>query len=134
LVAGIVFFSGCATTKHRPPHGPIPAAASLEVVPGWKQQGLASWYGPGYNGKITASGVRYDPSAMTAAHRTLAFGSYVEVRNLKNNRILLVEITDRGPFIKDRIIDLSERAAKDLGIIGPGTVLVELRLMRKRGR
>jgi rare lipoprotein A len=129
LLVSTVVFSGCATT-HRP--STPPASAGLEPVPGWKERGVASWYGPGYKGKATASGIRYDPSAFTAAHRTLAFGSIVEVRNLQNNRVLLVEINDRGPFIKDRIIDLSERAAQDLGLIGPGTATVELRLMRRR--
>ena len=70
----------------------------------------ASWYGPGFHGKLTASGARYNMNALTAAHKTLPFGSKVEVTNLKNNKSVIVNINDRGPFIKGRVIDLSKKA------------------------
>ena len=122
-------FTGCATAPKR-----SFSSADYEVVPGSAQRGLASWYGPGYRGKPTASGEKFDPDDFTAAHRTLRFGTVVEVRNLKNNRTVLVEINDRGPFIKDRIIDLSEAAAKAIGMIGVGVTPVEVRPVRKRTR
>lgn len=90
-------------------------------------RGHASWYGPGFHGKRTANGERYDMDAMTAAHRTLTFGTLVEVTNLENGRKVVVRINDRGPFAKRRIIDLSREAARRIDMIGPGTALVELR-------
>ena len=90
------------------------------------QRGVASWYGPGFHGRATASGERYDMSAMTAAHPTLPFGTLVEVRNLENGAVARVRINDRGPFKKNRIIDLSHAAAHAIGMLGPGTAVVEL--------
>ncbi|AWT49972.1 septal ring lytic transglycosylase RlpA family protein [Psychrobacter sp. YP14] len=76
--------------------------------------GLASWYGPGFHGKRTASGAIYNMYAMTAAHKSLPFGSKVKVTNLKNNKSVVVKITDRGPFAPGRIIDLSKKANQSL--------------------
>lgn len=90
------------------------------------ENGLASWYGRPFHGRRTASGERYDRNEMTAAHRTLPFGSTVSVRCLENDRRVTVRITDRGPFIKGRIIDLSEAAARKLGMTHQGIVPVEL--------
>lgn len=90
------------------------------------ERGVASWYGPGFHGRFTASGERYDMRAMTAAHQDLPFGTIVEVRNLENGAVARVRINDRGPFKKHRILDLSKAAAEALGILGPGTALVEL--------
>ena len=84
------------------------------------QRGGASWYGPGFHGKRTASGERYDMNAMTAAHRTLPFGTWVRVYSLVNGREVDVRITDRGPFISSRVIDLSRGAAGALGMLGLG--------------
>ena len=84
------------------------------------QRGNASWYGPGFHGKRTASGERYNMNALTAAHRTLPFGTLVRVKSLVNGREVLVRITDRGPFIAGRILDLSRAAAADLGMLGVG--------------
>ena len=84
------------------------------------QRGGASWYGPGFHGKRTASGERYDMNAMTAAHRTLPFGTWVRVHSLINGREVDVRITDRGPFISSRVIDLSRGAAVALGMLGLG--------------
>lgn len=90
------------------------------------ERGVASWYGPGFHGRQTASGERYDMRAMTAAHPTLPFGTLVEVRNLENGAVARVRINDRGPFKRNRIIDLSHAAAEAIGMLGPGTALVEL--------
>lgn len=84
------------------------------------QRGGASWYGPGFHGRLTASGERYDMHALTAAHRTLPFGTLVRVHSLINGRKVDVRITDRGPFISSRVIDLSRAAAEELGMLGLG--------------
>ena len=101
------------------------------TVPDLVQRGIASWYGKKFHGKRTASGEIYNMYKRTAAHRTLPFGTYVLVRNLRNNKTTIVKINDRGPFIKKRIIDLSYRAAKDIGMIGPGTAPVEIVVLGK---
>jgi rare lipoprotein A len=96
--------------------------------PGSAEEGIASWYGgnDGFEGKPTASGEIYDGEHMTAAHRTLALGTVVKVENLDNGKTARLRINDRGPFIKGRIIDLSRRAAGELGVIGPGIASVRL--------
>lgn len=119
LLLGLIVLAGCASAGHRPSHnGP----SSLE-------RGVASWYGPGFDGRMTASGERYDMHALTAAHRTLPFGTVLEVRNLDNGLTTQVRINDRGPFKKDRILDLSLTAARAIGMVGPGTARVELRTL-----
>jgi rare lipoprotein A len=90
---------------------------------------MASWYGPGFDGHRTANGERYHMRELTAAHRSLPFGSLVEVRNLENGHAVVVRINDRGPFAKGRVIDLSYAATREVGVFGPGTAGVELRLM-----
>ena len=94
--------------------------------PQFVQTGVASWYGSGFEGGKTASGERFDPNDMTAAHRTLPFGTMVRVTNLRNNRSIDVRIINRGPFIKGRIIDLSPSAAKQLRIGKSGIVRVRI--------
>jgi rare lipoprotein A len=89
--------------------------------------GVASWYGPGFAGRKTASGERFDPHQMTAAHRTLPFGSKVRVTH--NGRSVVVRINDRGPFHGNRIIDLSQAAAEELGLRRAGSGPVELALL-----
>jgi rare lipoprotein A len=84
------------------------------------QRGHASWYGPGFQGRRTASGERFDMQGLTAAHRTLPFGTMVRVHSLVNGRYVDVRITDRGPFSHSRIIDLSHAAAEELGMLGLG--------------
>lgn len=93
------------------------------------QAGLASWYGPGFAGRLAANGEVFDPNQMTAAHLNLPFGTKVEVTNLDNGRSVEVEITDRGPFIGDRIIDLSTAAARTIGLLQQGVGLVQLRIL-----
>lgn len=88
--------------------------------------GTASWYGPPYNNHRGADGTIYDQNAMTAAHRELPMGSIVRVTNLSNNQSVIVRITDRGPFIDGRIIDLSLAAAKEIDVYRPGTAKVRV--------
>lgn len=97
--------------------------------PGAVQRGVASWYGSDFHGRRTASGSIYDMHDMTAAHRELPLGSQVEVRNLENGRSVRVEITDRGPFKKGRIVDMSYAAAKELDMLRGGTAKVELQIL-----
>jgi rare lipoprotein A len=89
-------------------------------IPREFQQGKASWYGPRFNGRRTASGERYDMHELTAAHRTLPFGTLVRVRSLVNGKEVDVRITDRGPFSRNRVIDLSRAAAEAIGMLGLG--------------
>jgi rare lipoprotein A len=90
------------------------------------QIGIASWYGPGFHGKATASGAIYDQNQLTAAHQTLPLGTHVMVTSLENGSATEVTINDRGPFAKGRIIDLSYAAAQAIDMIGPGTALVRV--------
>jgi rare lipoprotein A len=92
-------------------------------------EGIASWYGPGFDGKKTASGERYDQDALTAAHAYWAFGTRVRVTYVANGRSVVVRINDRFPSHKGRAIDLSRGAAKAIGLIGPGTGLVRLEII-----
>jgi rare lipoprotein A len=94
---------------------------------GYRERGIASWYGTKFHGRRTSSGEPYDMYQMTAAHKTLPLPTYVEVRNLDNGRSTIVKVNDRGPFHENRIIDLSYAAATKLGILGKGTGLVEVR-------
>ena len=93
------------------------------------ETGVASWYGPGFHGKRTANGERFDKNELTAAHRTLQMPSLVRVTNLENGRSLVVRVNDRGPFKRGRVIDVSERAASLLGFKGVGTAKVRLDLL-----
>lgn len=88
--------------------------------------GTASWYGPGFHGRRTSSGERFDQQGLSAAHRTLPFGSTIRVTNIDNGKSVVVRINDRGPFIRGRIIDLSRGAAQRIGMMGAGTARVEL--------
>ncbi len=91
---------------------------------------MASYYSDRYHGRTTASGERFDQQAMTAAHRTLAFGTRVRVARLDDGREVTVRINDRGPFRRGRVIDLSKRAARQLGMIQEGTVEVRVSVLR----
>ena len=92
--------------------------------------GEASWYGPGLYGNRTANGEVFRPGTMTAAHRTLPFGTKVRVTNLWNGRKAVVRINDRGPFAGDRVIDLAHGAARELGLMGSGIAEVRLEVLR----
>lgn len=93
------------------------------------ETGVASWYGPGFHGRSTANGERYDQYAMTAAHRTLQMPALVKVTNLENGRTAVLRVNDRGPFKKGRIIDVSKAAADKLGFIGNGTARVRVQVL-----
>jgi rare lipoprotein A len=92
-------------------------------------KGNASWYGPGFDGRLTANGETYDQQEMTAAHPDLEFGTKVKVTNLQNGRSVIVRINDRGPFIRDRIIDLSAAAARSLNMLSSGVAPVRLTIL-----
>jgi len=95
----------------------------------YDETGGASWYGPGLEGNLTASGDPFDPTALTAAHKSLPFGTKVEVTDLDTGATVVVEVNDRGPYVQGRIIDLTEAAADALGIRAAGTANVGLRLL-----
>jgi len=104
-----------------------PIAQSAPPAPsGYQAVGVASWYGEPYHGRKTANGEIFDMKALTAAHPNLPFGTRLEVTNLANSRSLVVTVNDRGPFVEGRIIDLSRRAAADLGFLGAGLAQVRL--------
>ncbi len=95
----------------------------------YREEGIASWYGPDFHGKRTANGELYDMHALTAAHRTLPMPSLVRVTNLENHRSAILRVNDRGPFAKERILDVSKRAAEALGFIGQGTARVRVEIL-----
>jgi rare lipoprotein A len=94
------------------------------------ERGTASYYGDELAGRPTASGERFDPGRLTAAHRSLPFGAKVRVTNLRNGRTVVVRINDRGPFTRRRIIDLSYAAARRIGMVAAGTAPVRIELLR----
>lgn len=98
----------------------------LKSAHGFVEVGVASWYGPGFHGKKTANGERYNQYAMTAAHKLLPLGTKVRVTHLGNGRSVIVRINDRGPFVEDRVIDLSRGAATRLNMMGAGTARVRV--------
>jgi rare lipoprotein A len=150
ILGGILIVGAYGCTRHhvpsssRPVRTPPPAAAippsyspkpykalgqwyqPLPDARGFKQTGIASWYGEDFHGKKTSSGEIYDMYAESAAHKTLPLGTIVRVRNLDNNREMEIRINDRGPFVTGRVIDLSYACASKLGVVGPGTAPVEL--------
>jgi len=91
--------------------------------------GVASWYGPGFHGRTTANGEKYNMHQLTAAHKSLKFGTKVRVTNKKNGKSVIVRINDRGPYVGSRIIDLSKSAAEVIGMIGPGTASVTVEIL-----
>ncbi|MEN8145526.1 MAG: septal ring lytic transglycosylase RlpA family protein [Gemmatimonadota bacterium] len=120
VACSVAAVSACAGSAAWPPE-PV-----VDASPGWTQTGRASWYGPGFNGKQTASGEVYDMEAMTAAHRSLPFQARVRVENLDNGATTEVRINDRGPFVRGRIIDLSKAAARRVDMLGSGTARVRI--------
>lgn len=131
--------AGCSgVPEPRPERAWLPAGQPYRIngvvyqpryQPGYDRTGIASWYGHPFHGRKTASGETYDMHALTAAHTTLPLGSTVEVTNLGNGRSLVVRINDRGPFVGDRIIDMSRRGAVALGFRTQGTAEVRVRLL-----
>ena len=100
----------------------------------YDEVGLASWYGPGFHGGQTASGERYDQDGLTAAHKTLPFPAIVRVTNLENGKSAIIKVNDRGPFVGDRLIDLSKGSAKELGIYGRGLAKVRIQFLDDKTR
>ncbi len=119
FIAVSFFIAGCFGNP-RPRIYNIPPGAT----------GMASWYGPGFNGNRTANGERYNMNGISAAHKTLPFGTVVRVTNLNNGRSVDVRINDRGPFVKNRVIDLSKGAAKKIDMITAGVVPVRLQILK----
>ncbi|MGV7227599.1 MAG: septal ring lytic transglycosylase RlpA family protein [Nitrospirales bacterium] len=119
LFLGLLLLAGCVAHEKT-----IPSLHNKH-----SQLGMASWYGPSFHGKPSASGEPYDMWALTAAHRTLPFGTWVQVTKVETGKRVTVRINDRGPFIKGRIIDLSYGAARELAMIGEGTADVSLAIV-----
>jgi rare lipoprotein A len=118
LVGCLALLAGCSTTSYD---------SDSEVSGrGYRAEGTASYYGKAHHGKRTASGERFNQNALTAAHRTLPFGTRVKVTNLDNGRSVVVRINDRGPFGRGRIIDVSKAAAEQLNMLRSGTAPVRL--------
>jgi rare lipoprotein A len=153
LMLGLLL-AGCAETTYvveqskavagnTPPRTPYKVGNPYQVNGVWyypavdynyDQTGIASWYGPGFVGQATANGEEYDQDALTAAHKTLPMPTLVRVTNLENGRQIQIRINDRGPFVNDRIIDLSRRGAQLLGMINNGTAKVRVQIMPEESR
>lgn len=129
----LVALSGCGTNRSGPGNYKVGNPYQINGVwyypkedPFYDETGVASWYGPGFHGEVTANGERYNMQALTAAHRTLPMPSIVRVTNLENGRSIRLRVNDRGPYARGRIIDLSRRAATLLGYIDKGTARVRV--------
>ncbi|TVQ57397.1 MAG: septal ring lytic transglycosylase RlpA family protein [Spirulina sp. DLM2.Bin59] len=114
----------------RPQAQPRTTTVAARSVGGFLQEGIASWYGPGFHGRRSASGERFNQNAMTAAHRTLPFGTRVRVTNMRTGASVVVRINDRGPFTRGRVIDLSRAAAGAIGMIGSGVAPVKVEVIQ----
>jgi rare lipoprotein A len=123
-----LFVAACSVPPSRVKLRPVPDPPNRA-----SQTGIASWYGPGFHGKATASGAIYDQNDLTAAHQTLPLGARVMVTNLETGSATEVTINDRGPFAKGRIIDLSFAAGNALSMIGPGTIPVRVEVIDSGG-
>jgi rare lipoprotein A len=127
LTVGLLVFcllAACAPATQKAVTTSTAKAQTLE-----SSEGRASWYGAEFAGRRTANGEIYDPSQLTAAHKTLPFGTFLRVTNPKSGQSVVVRINDRGPFKPGRILDLSRAAAEQIGMIGPGTLVVRLELV-----
>jgi rare lipoprotein A len=127
MAAGVMAAAGCASQQPSPSVTPAPVASGPDSIR--SIVGKASWYGPGFNGRPTATGEIYNQDQMTAASSIFPLGSRVIVTDLGSGRAVEVRINDRGPFRKGRKIDLSYGAARALGMVGPGTALVRMDLV-----
>lgn len=142
--AACVVATGCASVGREPIEGAGSRARATPAAPGPRptpaprpvpgatlgpETGKASWYGDVHHGKKTASGEAYDMHTLTAAHRTLPFGTRVRVTNVDNGRSVVVRVNDRGPLVGGRIIDLSQAAARALGALGAGVFTVRLEIL-----
>jgi rare lipoprotein A len=123
LLTSLTVLAGCAGSTRDPAE--VGGVTSQEV-------GLASYYGHQYHGRTTANGETYDENKLTAAHRTLPFGTLVRVTNLQNGKEVLLRVNDRGPFVEGRIIDVSWRAAQDLDFVQEGVVKARVEVLPGR--
>jgi rare lipoprotein A len=140
----VMLFSLHCTSPSVAPVAPVAPEPDVSEEPGnekpdpriYTESGRASWYGgdDGFAGQPTANGERYDPMALTCAHRTLPFGTMIEVRNLDTGKKAVLRVNDRGPFIRGRMLDVSEKAAQSLGMHGNGTARVRIRTVDAKGR
>jgi rare lipoprotein A len=108
----------------------VSVAVLFSLFGPYYETGIASWYGPGFDGNLTANGEVYDMNGISAAHKTLPFGTLVRVIDRETGRSIVVRINDRGPFVEGRIIDLSKGAAEKLGMVERGIIQVGLRIVR----
>jgi rare lipoprotein A len=133
LLVGALVMSSCVFGRHRAKHYKKPSKTVYtspsddykDEAPS-RRIGVASWYGPGFHGKLTASGEPYNMYEMTCAHKTFPMGTKLRVTSVQNGKSVVVTVNDRGPYVAGREIDLSYAAAKKLEIIGPGTAKVEI--------
>jgi len=135
FAAGGFKFSGISTTTDFVSNTTIEnndqilnSKSDISVEPDYIQLGIwtASWYGPKFHGRLTANGEIYDQMSFTAAHKSMKFGTYLRVTNLKNGKVVIVRINDRGPYIEGRSIDLSKASAIALGMIPKGVIKVKI--------
>lgn len=143
LLLAVSLLSACSSQTDLPPHAGQKIGKPYQIYGKWyrpkydsnyDEVGSASWYGPGFHGGKTANGEKFDQTEFTAAHRTLPLPSIVRVTNLENGKTVLVKINDRGPFSKNRIIDMSQAAAGALGFRGQGTAKVRVQYLEKESR
>lgn len=117
FIVSLTLILGCAGPR---------TARNLNVNTVVLQEGRASWYGPGFHGRKTASGEKFNQKDLTCAHRSLPFGTQLKVVNLNNDQSVIVRVNDRGPFVKGRIIDLSKSAAREIDLLSTGTAPVRI--------
>ena len=137
VLASTLLIVDCATKRTagpspQPPSPPLvvpDTVATPAPTPLPAQKGIASWYGPGFNGRETANGEVYDQDAMTAAHPSLPFGTRVRVTRVATGRSVDVRINDRGPYVEHRVIDLSRAAGQALGLMRPGIARVRVEIL-----
>jgi rare lipoprotein A len=144
LAVLLLFTTACATRQAPHPVTPAKKPRPYKVLGKWYQPlasahgydevGIASWYGQKFHGRLTASGETYNMHAMTAAHKTLPLGTMVKVRHLDSGKEVVLKINDRGPFVGKRIIDLSNKAAHAIGMVGTGTAKVRVTALTGKGR
>lgn len=131
----LVSVSGCAALTNRSGKSYVINGKRYYIMAsaaGYKEKGLASWYGVPFHGRKTASGEVYDMNQISAAHKTLPLHTWVEVRNMDNNKKLVLRINDRGPFVRGRVIDLSRKAAEEIGMIQNGVAKVTVRAISEK--
>ncbi len=122
-----------ATTKGASDEIMVSSSADTPKKEQFYQTGMASWYGREFNGRLTASGEKFDMNGFSAAHKTLPFGTVISVKNLETGKTIQVKVNDRGPYKKDRILDLSYGAAKQLDVVSAGEVMVGINIVKQEG-